>query len=703
VAVAGFGVLLTSDLPDEVRRVIGGSGIVGSGLSVAASCVLQIRRTDGRRRRAWMLIASACSVAAIGNAMLTVVDDTPGPGIGSALIDVSLLVALLLSVAGVVTFPSTRRRGTDLTRMVFDGIVIGGSILFMASVTVFPTILDINENVGSRALSLVLPVIDVVVATLAALLFLRGSGTDRPSLALASAGFALYAVSDFSSAAMRARVDFSFGSIVDLGWIAGYLLITIGIVKSAGPATARKEAPAETSPVLGTLVMFALFVTAVLLSLFKVRDEGLSTASAVLWLIVLLAVAGRQILLILDNETLRRGLEQRVIERTSALAKLTQQSDSMVNSVGDGIYGVDHEGIITFVNPAAARALGFGPEQLIGREAHSMFHAVQPNGQPYPQEECYITEAIRNFVVTNAEDDMYVRADGLMVPVEVTATPLSGEEDVRGAVVVFRDVTQRREVDRLKSEFVAMVSHELRTPLTSIRGSLGLLAGGALGALAPPATRMLNIALDSSDRLARLINEILDIERVESGTMSMNVADHAAADLVHAAVQQVQVLAVEAGVSVTVTNVDGGVVADADRVIQTLINLLGNAIKFSPSRTAVEVSTAPRGAFVTFRITDHGRGIPENKLDRIFARFEQVDSSDAREKGGTGLGLAISRSIVERLGGRIWAENNPGGGATFQFTLPQTVERREPHSDDEPTAPLQRAVEVRDVTPADAR
>jgi len=209
---------------------------------------------------------------------------------------------------------------------------------------------------------------------------------------------------------------------------------------------------------------------------------------------------------------------------------------------------------------------------------------------------------------------------------------------------------------------------------------------------------MINIALESSDRLARLINEILDIERVESGTMSMNVSEQAAADLVHAAVQQVQMLAVEAGVTVTVTNVDGVVVADADRVIQTLLNLLGNAIKFSPPRTAVEVSTASRGSFVTFGITDHGRGIPEDKLDRIFARFEQVDSSDAREKGGSGLGLAISRSIVERLGGRIWAENNPGGGATFQFTLPQAVESRDHRADDEPGTRLRGPAKVGAIT-----
>jgi signal transduction histidine kinase len=235
-------------------------------------------------------------------------------------------------------------------------------------------------------------------------------------------------------------------------------------------------------------------------------------------------------------------------------------------------------------------------------------------------------------------------------------------------------VTQRREVDRLKGEFVSMVSHELRTPLTAIRGSLGLIAGGALGPLSPPAARMVDIALVSSERLTRLINEILDIERIESGVLSMELADHSAFDLVESAVGQVQVLAESADVTVLAARTEGQVHADADRVVQTLINLLDNAIKFCRPGGLVVVESELLGAFVEFRIRDDGRGVPEDKLDRIFARFEQVDSSDAREKGGSGLGLAISRSIVERLGGRIWAANNAEGGATFSFTLPVTVD-----------------------------
>ncbi|MCW2791730.1 MAG: Two-component hybrid sensor and histidine kinase regulator, partial [Nocardioides sp.] len=240
----------------------------------------------------------------------------------------------------------------------------------------------------------------------------------------------------------------------------------------------------------------------------------------------------------------------------------------------------------------------------------------------------------------------------------------------RGAVVVFRDVTQRREVDRMKNEFLSVVSHELRTPLTSIRGSLGLLAAGTLGELTPRADSMVTIALQSSERLTRLINDLLDMERIESGTRPMEVTALDASYLCAAAAKQIDGLATSVGVKVALGTCEGRVLADEDRIMQTLTNLLGNAIKYSDAGGVVTMDAAERDGMVVFRVLDQGRGIPADKLESIFERFEQVDSCDARQKGGTGLGLAISRSIVERHGGRIWAESEVGSGTTVLFTLP---------------------------------
>ena len=697
-----FAIVLVSPAPAGVKLVVTGVGLVGGSLAMATGFRMRARLSTGRRRRAWTLFAVAAALGAVSNFLLiTSAAASPNPNRTPS--DVALLLALIAAVVGIATFPMARRRATDLTRMILDGIVLGGSSLFVASVTVFPRILD-NAD-GSSAFSIVVPVVDVVIATVATLLFLRGGPQDRPTLGLAAAGFVCYAVSDFVYAVgYSEQGTFAFGTITDLGWMCGYALIALAAFSPGREASPRDERSVEPSPVAGTAVVFTLFLVAAVLSLVNLTSGSLSPASASLWLLVLLAVLARQIMLVLDNEQLRQGLERLVGERTRLLNQVSQQSDLLLASVGDGIYGVDQAGLVTFVNPAAARALAYSPNELIGREAHATFHDNQPDGTPYPVQGCYITEAIQGQQVANGEEDNYRRADGLSIPVEVTATPLVEDGQAIGAVVVFRDVTQRREVDRMKSEFVSMVSHELRTPLTAIRGSLGLIAGGAMGELTPSAGRMLDIALVSSERLSRLINEILDIERIESGILPMDPATHQAQALIEAAVGQVQMIAEEAGVRVSVGDTEGLVYADADRVIQTLLNLLGNAIKFSHRGGSVSVRTKSHGAFVEFAIRDGGRGVPEDKLDRIFARFEQVDSTDAREKGGAGLGLFISRSIVERLGGRIWAVNNArAAGATFLFTLPAPADAPAGDPADKDRPAHGRATQVDDSEPVRSR
>jgi PAS domain S-box-containing protein len=712
LVVALFAAVLISPVAPAAKLVVTGIGLVGGSLAMATGFRRLARLSTGRRRRAWILFTVAASLSAVSNFLLITSAAANPQEPNRTPSDIVLLLAYLAGVAGVVVFPQAKRRATDLTRMILDGIVLGGSSLFVASVTVFPRILDDADP--SSAFSLLVPVFDVVLATVATLLFLRGAPQDRPMLGLVAAGALCYAVSDVAYAVRFSEQGFYiFGSIADLGWIIGYALIALATRSPSSEAKPQREFPVEPSPVAGTAVMFTLFLVAAGFSLQNLSSRTLSPASAALWIIVLLAVLARQILLILDNEQLRQGLERLVDERTRLLNQISQQSDLLLNSVGDGIYGVDRTGLVTFVNPAAARALGYAPKDLIGREAHATFHDRQPDGTPFPVQNCYITEAIHEGVATNAEEDNYLRANGLSVPVEVTATPLIDEDGLAiGAVVVFRDITERREVDRMKSEFVSMVSHELRTPLAAIRGSLGLIAGGTMGEVAPSAARMVDIALVSSDRLSRLINEILDIERIESGTLSMDLGVHQAQALIEAAVGQVQVIAEDSGVRVSIGRTEGQIYADADRVVQTLLNLLSNAIKFSYRGGVVSVGSESRGAFVEFAIRDDGRGIPEDKLDQIFSRFEQVDSSDAREKGGSGLGLSISRSIVERLGGRIWAVNNDGAGATFLFTLPvppdqRPTERRLAAPNDssaDPADPAERSAPSADTSePAESR
>jgi PAS domain S-box-containing protein len=682
--VAIFFLLLSSPLSLGSRQIVSDVGLLIGSTTACVSCALRSRSWSGRRRRAWLFFALAMGSGSLANLWVLALDAGSGLPRWDGLSGALLLLALVLGIAGLSTFPSEARRGTDLARMVVDGVVIGGAIITMANETVFTQVVTTSGGWAQQVPVLLPLLLDVVTVTLAVLLIVRIGRTDRYSLAVLSAGVTLYAICDLWRSVLTARGSFNFGTPLDVGWIAGSVLIALAARSPAAAQIPREHEARDTSAAGGTVLIFALLLTAATLSIGSGPSvRGLSSTG--LWLLLVLAVATRQILLIIDNDRLRHELERRVTERTTELRAATKQSELLLTSVGEGIYGVDQLGRVTFINPAGAHALGYRPEDLIGRGAHATFHARQSNGTPFPIESCYVTEAIQRGTVTNAEEDLYVRANGRELPVEVTATPMATDDEPEGtqhpvvrpgtpgAVVVFRDVTQRQEVDRLKSEFVSMVSHELRTPLTSIRGSLGLLAGGALGTLPPTAHRMIDLALDSSARLTRLINDILDIERIESGTMPMEVGNHQAGVLVEAAVAQLQVLAAQADVQLVVTEGEGLVHADPDRVVQTLLNLLDNAIKFSPRHSLVEVAAHELDDVVLFRIRDHGRGIPPDKLDQVFSRFLQVDSSDARDKGGSGLGLAISRSVVERLHGRIWAESDEGTGSTFFFTLPRAA------------------------------
>jgi signal transduction histidine kinase len=215
-----------------------------------------------------------------------------------------------------------------------------------------------------------------------------------------------------------------------------------------------------------------------------------------------------------------------------------------------------------------------------------------------------------------------------------------------------------------------MVSHELRTPLASMRGSLGLVAGGLTGTLDARGKRLVEIALQNTDRLARLVDDILDTERIAAGKLPISPSPTDAAELMERAAEPLREMAERAGVSLEVDPLPAALHADPDRVIQTLTNLLANAIKFSPEGSVVRLDARGRGPRVLFRVADQGPGIPHDRREVIFEPFRQLDSSDSRRKGGTGLGLAICRSIVREHGGEIWVEDAPGGGSVFCFTLP---------------------------------
>ena len=235
--------------------------------------------------------------------------------------------------------------------------------------------------------------------------------------------------------------------------------------------------------------------------------------------------------------------------------------------------------------------------------------------------------------------------------------------------VLKQTVERLEEVERLKQGFLSTVSHELRTPLTSIRGSLGLLASGAVGALSDEVVEVVAIAERNAVRLMALINDILDLERLETGKIELQFAQVPVESILRRAIESLATFGQQHGVTVEAPEVSSMIWADADRIVQVLVNLLSNAVKFSPPGGVVTIGVGLRESWVEFRVTDRGRGVPLALRRAIFERFRQVETSDARERGGTGLGLAICKSIVEQHGGTIGVESEEGGGSSFWFRV----------------------------------
>lgn len=380
-------------------------------------------------------------------------------------------------------------------------------------------------------------------------------------------------------------------------------------------------------------------------------------------------------------------LLEREIRQRQEIARSQEELlviNNALESAVEGISRLDVQGRYIYVNQAYASMVGYAPEELIGMECQTTV---------YPEDRGKMRAAYQQ-LLANGKAEAEVRAvrkDGSVFDKQVVMVKVSDkQQQFVGHYCFMKDISDRREIERLKDEFVSIVSHELRTPLTSILGALDLLASGVLSSQPERSQHMLNIAAKNADRLVRLINDILDIERIESGKASITKQACDAANLMTASVEVMQSMAVAARVTLSVSPLSVRLWADPDRIVQVFTNLLSNAIKFSPPGSTVWLTAEARDkepGYILFRVRDRGRGIPPDKIETIFGRFQQVDASDSRQKGGTGLGLAVCRSIVQHHGGQIWAESILGEGSTFYFTLPLAQEE-EIKASTHPNGPL---------------
>ena len=400
--------------------------------------------------------------------------------------------------------------------------------------------------------------------------------------------------------------------------------------------------------------------------------------------IELLQQLADQIGIALSQAQFLNHLEEMVAERTAKLTAANQQlqqeisdrqqAEEQLRLIADNlpvlIAYIDAQQCYRFNNQAYAEWFGKSPEQAQG------YHMREVIGETlYQRYQEQIIAVLSGSRVTfegeiNCIDGSIRNFNAVYIP------HFNENSQVQGFFSVVIDISDRIAVERMKDEFLSIASHELRTPLTSIRGSLGLLATGQLGELAPKGQRLLDIAVNNTDRLSRLINDILDLERMKSGKVRMAKQACDALQLMEQAAELMQAMADKAQVMIennlpTINASSTSLWADPDHILQTLTNLLSNAIKFSPPAGVVSLSLEVRSQDILFQVQDQGRGIPTDKLEKIFERFQQVDASDSRQKGGTGLGLAICRQIVNMHGGQIWVESTLGEGSTFLFTLPK--------------------------------
>jgi signal transduction histidine kinase len=381
------------------------------------------------------------------------------------------------------------------------------------------------------------------------------------------------------------------------------------------------------------------------------------------------------------------SIEQKVKERTEQLAQANQllegakegialekeRLEAVLNSTKEGIIMCDRQGDLVFANkscnemfeifmPAEGSDLKWNVRELIKRK--EVFQS--PDRYLKDLEELLAhPEEVRTGQI--------VKILPALQMIEWFSAPVrKSEGEVLGRIIAFRDVTKEKEVERMKDEFVSIVSHELRTPMTAINGSLSLVLDGTVGEINEDQQDLLETAKNNTTRLIRLINDILDISKIESGKITMKSEPVDIYSVLRDSMAGIGGFAEKYGVQVTCASEESipQVMADHDRIIQVVTNLLSNAIKFSPRNGTVHLKAWKDGASLFVSVHDQGIGIPAEYLEKIFEKFQQVDSSAVREKGGTGLGLPICRAIVEEHRGKMWVESDPGRGSTFTFTLP---------------------------------
>ncbi|MBP1157278.1 MULTISPECIES: PAS domain-containing hybrid sensor histidine kinase/response regulator [unclassified Paenibacillus] len=367
------------------------------------------------------------------------------------------------------------------------------------------------------------------------------------------------------------------------------------------------------------------------------------------------------------------------------IEKLSKEHALILGAVSEGIYGIDIQGNTTFLNQAASDMLGYLPSDFKGMINHESFHHTKPDGSHYPVEECPIYLTTQDGRPRSVQEEIFWRKDGSSFLVEYNINPIIQKGEIKGAVVVFKDITNEREIikamesaeraTQAKSEFLAMMSHEIRTPMNGIIGIIDLLLDTEL---TDEQRDYADIIRQSSDSLLYILNEALDFSKIEAGKMALNMELFELRPTINQIVELLRPKANEKNIELSCrihSDLPVMVTGDILRIRQVLVNLIGNALKFT-DRGSIQLTidkhpaSNERVLILDFAVIDTGIGIPTHKMGQLFQSFSQLHPVLNRKYGGTGLGLAICKKLVELMNGTIWAESVEHQGSTFRFTLP---------------------------------
>jgi PAS domain S-box-containing protein len=349
------------------------------------------------------------------------------------------------------------------------------------------------------------------------------------------------------------------------------------------------------------------------------------------------------------------------------------EAEALFTSMGDGAIATDEFGKITSVNPAAVNMLGFSREELIGTWFPKKIIAVTFDEQPINLIDRPITKAFLTGKPV-AEKMFYRCKDGQILPVAVNVSPILVKGRPLGAIEVFRDITLEQEVDRMKSEFISLASHQLRTPLSAIKTYSHMLSDGFMGKLNPPQRKALNTIIGASNRMNELISTLLNITRIESGTIAVTPKLQSMAKTIDELMPELSLMANSKSVNLsfeTRGKASATIKTDPLIVKEIVTNLASNAIKYTPEGGDVKIILKPRRTNILIQVSDSGWGIPKEFQDQVFSKFFRAQNIVKRETTGTGLGLYLVKGLVDALGGDIWFESNEDEGTTFFFTLPR--------------------------------